>query len=235
MGRFIRHWRKPYRQDLRIREGCLAILMLWAGCTNSNTSDNADFLIRVRDSVVTVGDFKKAFEIAKSAYSHNDMQNPEAFKAAQMRLLNQLAEELLLIERAKELNIRVTETEIEAAVEALKSDYPDGHFEKMLLEQAVSYPIWKQRLQRRMLMEKVIEEELKARITIEPGEILAYYDTHIRPKSDATMMSGDPDQVIVTQLRRKKAEDAYGEWIKDLEKQYPIEINQIQWENITRL
>ena len=204
--------------------------MLWAGCANSSTSDNGDFLIRVRDSVATVGDYKKAFEIAKNAYSHNDMQNPAAFKAAQQRLLNQLIEELILIERAKELNIRVADTEVETAIQEIKSDYPDGDFEKMLLEYAVSYPIWKQRLRRRMLMEKVIEEELKLGITIEPDEILAYYDEH---KSDSASISGDPNTVIVMQLRRKKAEDAYRVWIQNLEKKYTIEINQTQWEKIT--
>ena len=232
--RFISQLRKPCRQDRRFQGTGLAILILWAGCTNSSTSDNTDFLIRVRDSVVTVGDYQKAFEIAKSAYSHNEMQNPAAFKAVQIRLLNQLTEELLLTERAKELNIRVSETEIDAAVEAIKKDYPDGHFEKMLLEHAVSYPIWKQRLERRMLMEKIIEEELNPRITIEPDEILAYYDTHIRPKSDATAMSGESNRIIVLQVRRKKAEDAYGKWIQNLEKQYPIEINRAQWEKIAR-
>lgn len=213
----------------------LAILMLWAGCTNSGTADNADFLIRVRDSMVTVGEFKKAFEIAKSAYSHNDMQNPAAFKAAQQRLLNQLTEELILLERAKELDIHVTDMEIEAAVAQVKRDYPDGGFEKMLLEQAVSYPTWEHRLQRRMLMEKVIEAELKLRITIEPEEILAYYDKHFRSRSDTSSISGDPIELTVRQLRRQKAEDAYGAWIQQLEKQYAVEINQAQWEKITKL
>ncbi len=213
----------------------MAILMLWAGCTNSSTSDNTNFLIRIKDSIVTVGDYKKAFEIAKSAYSHNDMQNPAAFKAAQQRLLKQLTEELILIARAKELNIRVTDTEIEAAVQEIQSDYPDGGFEKMLLEHAVTYPIWKQRLRQRMLIEKVIEEDLKHRITIESDEILAYYDQHIRPRSDLKSFSGDPNEFIVLQLRRKKAEDAYGGWIQDLEKKYIIEINQTQWEKIANL
>ena len=83
-----------------------------------------------------------------------------------------------------------------------------------------------------MLMEKVIEEELKFRITIEPDEILAYYDKHIRSKSDSASISGDPNAVIVTQLRRKKAEEAYWAWIQKLEKAYTIEINQTEWKKI---
>ena len=84
-----------------------------------------------------------------------------------------------------------------------------------------------------MLMEKVIEEELKPRITIEPDEILAYYDEHIRSKSDSGSIAGDPNAVIVMQLRRKKAEEAYSSWIQKLEKAYTIEINQTEWKKIS--
>jgi hypothetical protein len=33
-------------------------------------------------------------------------------------------------------------------------------------------------------------------------------------------------------LRRKKAEEAYTSWIKDLQTRYTIEINRVQWEKI---
>lgn len=221
--------------------GCRAGWMLviitafWVGCTNSGSAENMDYLVRIRSSVISVGEFKKAFEIAKNAYTHNEMQNPPAYRAAQQRLLNQLTEELILIERAKDLDIQITESEIESTVADIKSDYPEGVFEKMLLEHAVSYPTWKKRLERRLLMEKVIDEELKHRITIEPNEILAYYDAHVRSKADDFPKPGDTNEVIVMQLRREKAEDAYLAWIKTLQKEYIIEINQKQWEKIANL
>jgi hypothetical protein len=84
-------------------------------------------------------------------------------------------------------------------------------------------------------MEKVIDEDLKHRITIEPDEILAYYDAHVRSKADDSLKPGDINEVIVMQLRRKKAENAYLAWMKTLQKEYTIEINQKQWEKIANL
>jgi hypothetical protein len=211
------------------------IMAFWLGCTDSGSVENKNYLIRVRNSVISVGEFKKAFEIAKSAYTHNEMQNPSAHQAVQQRFLNQLAEELILIERAKDLNIQIAESEIESAVADIKDDYPEGDFEKMFLEHAVSYPNWKKRLKQRLLMEKVIDEELKDRITIEPNEILAYYDAHVDSETDQASEPGDINEIIVMQLRRKKAEDAYLTWIKTLQKEYTIEINQKQWEKIANL
>jgi SurA-like protein len=233
--KLFRHFRDALPGDCRSGWILLIISMFWMGCTNSGSAENSDCLIRVRSSVISVGEFKKAFEIAKSAYTHNEIQNPPALRAAQQRLLNQLTEELILIERAKDLDIQIVASEIESAVADIKSDYPEGDFEKMLLENAVSYPIWKNRLERRLLMEKVIDEDLKNRITIEPNEILAYYDAHVRSKSVGFSESEDINEVIVMQLRRKKAESAYSAWIKTLQEEYTIEIDQKQWEKIAAL
>jgi len=232
MHRFFRDFKRIGPCDRQTLWLFCAIVSIWAGCGNSSTSGSREFLIRVRDSVVTVGDYKKAFEIAKSAYSHNDMQDPAARIAVQQRLLDQLTVELVLMERAKDLRIRVTDAEVEAAVQQIRSDYPEGEFEKMLLENAVSYPIWKQRLRRRMLIEKVIEEELGLRIAIEPDEILAYYEEHIGSKANSASISRDPNPVIVMQLPREKAEEAYWAWIHKLEKEYTIELNQAAWKRM---
>ena len=91
------------------------------GCHRSAGDPEDEFLIRVGDHKVSVGDFNRAFEIAKSAYPHNLMQETSAYREAQVRLLNQMTEELILLERASELNISVTEEEVEAKVESIIS------------------------------------------------------------------------------------------------------------------
>ncbi len=224
-----------------MKEGCLKILVLccfgvsslmgW-GCTGSSSEKENNYLIRVGEHVLTALDFKTAFEIAKSAYPHNEIQNPSAFKAAQARLLNQLTEELILLERAGELGIFISESEIDAAVSRIKKDYPDGVFDETLLEYAVSYETWKKRLKIRLLMEKVVEKELKDHISITAGDILSYYETHYRLKPQTEKDTENINALIVEQLRRKKAEDAYRAWIKKLHDRYSIQINTEQWESV---
>lgn len=209
----------------------VSILMGW-GCTGSSPENENNYLIRVGEHVLTTLDFKTAFEIAKSAYPHNEMQNPSAFKAAQSRLLNQLTEELILLERAGELGIFITESEIDAAVSRIKKDYPGGVFDETLLEYAVSYETWKKRLKIRLLMEKVVEEELKDHISITAEDILSYYETHYRLKPQTEKDTENINALIVEQLRRKKAEDAYRAWIKELHDRYSIQINAEQWESV---
>ena len=143
---------------------------------------------------------------------------------------------MILLERAHEIGISVTDIELEKAVAAIKSDYPSGEFEKTLLEFAVSYETWESRLKTRLIMEKVIEKELENRITITPEDIAAYYKKNFQGKkgeSESTPASGDINEIIVKQLRREKAEDSYKTWIEELKAKYEIEINSEQWEKIS--
>ncbi len=185
---------------------------------------------------MTVLDFNKAFEISKIEFVHSTSEQSEDLRKAQLRLLNELILEMVLLERADEIGISVTDYELEKAVAAIKSDYPAGEFEETLLEFAVSYETWKSRLKTRLIMEKVIEKELENRITITPEDIAEYYKKNFQGKKgefESAPASGDINEIIVKQLRREKSEEAYKTWIEELKAKYEIEINNKQWKKIT--
>lgn len=213
-------------------------LFFWilSGCSNSGSGNDAVYLVRVGERAVTVVDFNKAFEIAKTAYPHNIIQNKEDYREAQIRLLNQMTEELILLERAMELNISVSDEEVEKSIAKIKEDYPDDQvFEQTLLEYAVSYKSWKKGLKTRLLMEKLVERELKDRIVITPDEIAKYYKGHYQGEQLTGGMSEgskEIDAIIIQHLRRKKTEKAYKAWIEKLQKRYSIDINKKEWEKV---
>lgn len=214
------------------------ILFLLADCSQKEPDLGKEVLIRVGDRVMTVLDFNNALEIAKIAYDEDISRHPEDLRNAQVRLLNELTVEMILLERAKVLGISVTDAELEKAVSEIKSDYPEGEFEKTLLEFAVSYDSWKTRLKNRLIMDKVIDEELKSRISITAEDITAYYQENFQgqeTETDAAQPSEDTTEAIVKQLRRQKAEATYNSWIEELKSNYEIEINSEQWERLTGL
>ena len=193
-------------------------------------------LIRVEDRVLTVLDFNEAFEISKMAFDSSDGEQSEDLHKAQLRLLNEMIIEMILLEKAQEIGITVTDAELEAAVSAIKNDYPAGEFEETLLEFAVSYDTWKNRLKTRLIIDEVIEKELENRITITPEDITDYYQKNYQGKKGETgpnRASGDINEIIVKQLRRKKAEEGYKAWIEELKAKYQIEINGEQWKKIS--
>jgi hypothetical protein len=218
--------------------GSIILLFFLSACEHKETDLEKEVLIRVADRVMTVLDFNNAFEITKIAYEDNIKEQPEDLRKAQIRLLNQLTVEMILLERAEALKIGITDAELEQAISVIKGDYPEGEFEKTLLEYAVSYDSWKDRLRSRLILEKVIEEELKNRIAITPEDISDYYQKHYQGREEASgagQSSEDINEAIVKQLRRQKAEETYNAWLETLKEQYEIEVNRVQWEKITGL
>ena len=216
--------------------GAVLLFGSFGGCMNSESNLDHTPLIRVGDRILTVLDFNKAFEIAKTAYPHNLKDDPEDFRNARLRLLNQLVVEMIILERAEELNLSISSEEINEAVSEIKGDYPEDTFEKALLENAVSYESWEARLKNRLLMQKVVDNELKNQIAITPEDIARYYEKNYQATdADAETISADKDinENIIKHLRQQKAEQAYKIWIKELKGKYSIEINDTQWEKLS--
>jgi FKBP-type peptidyl-prolyl cis-trans isomerase (trigger factor) len=197
-------------------------------------------LIRVGESRISVREFKQIRDMAQD-YSWQE-GNPDANESASkdLRLLDQITEELLIKEYAKACNIEVTKSEVDAAVQNIKSDYPEDTFEQVLLENAVPYDFWRKRLAVRLLIDKVIEKELENHVVITPEDISSYYQKHYggkqAPQSTQKPLdkSDDINQLIVKRLRKLKAEKAYKNWIQGLQKSYPVRVNWEAWKQLIK-
>lgn len=227
---------KRYYYNYNVLIFVLLIICFLSGCANSGSKDGDEFFIKVGDSVVTVFEFNRAFEISKVAYPQSIFSNPADVRDAKLQLFYQMTEEMIIRERAKELGIEVYDSEVEKAVSDIKGDYPDDVFEETLLENAVSFQAWKEGLKNRLLMEKVIDKELGEHIKINSEDISKYYKEHYKDDSltlESKEVSKDISASIMKHLRMKKMEEAYKSWIKELQKRYKIEINKAQLEKIT--
>ncbi len=204
-----------------------------AGCSGpDDVSQRESVLIRTDQLTVTRAQFERAFETARIAYSDDRSVDPETIKKARRRLLDQMAEEVIIDRRAKELGIILDDAEVEAAIQEIKKDYPEEEFARMLLESAIPYPLWKDRLQVRLLMEKVVDLELVQPMNITVQDIEEYYKTHeddfvVEDENNPAM---DLNRHIVEQLRRQMVEAAYPKWINGLRTRYGLEINWELWE-----
>ena len=216
--------------------GFLSIIYTLAGCADSESKDGDEYFIRVGDSVITVFDFNRAFEIAKASYSHNEIQQPESLREAQLRFVKQMTEEMILLERARDIGIKITDEEVKKAIEDIKQDYSENAFDQILLEYAVPYQSWEKGVETRLLMEKVVAKELGDQIVVTPDDVSKYYEAHHKNDNltpDMKEVSKDLNETIIKILRREKVEEAYKTWIKKLQKEYVIEINKTQWKKIT--
>ncbi|MBU4414588.1 MAG: SurA N-terminal domain-containing protein [Proteobacteria bacterium] len=213
----------------------LLILSILSGCADPEDRLVDEYLIRVGKRITTIDDFKRTFEIVKAAYSHNALKSSAYLREARLSLLNQLVEQMIILERAREQNIGISDSEVEEVIAGIKKDYPEGEFDKTLLEYAISYQSWREALKNRLLIEKVIAEELEEKVVITPGIISEYYERNYDRfflDSGSKEGSANINEFIIKHLRKEKVEEAYKGWIKELRKNYKIEINRDRWEEI---
>ncbi len=197
------------------------------GCTESDTGREKAYIARVGDRLLTAWEFKQAFEVAKVAYPGDIDRDPEFEKKAQIRLLGELIEEMILLQEADRLNIGLTDADLEQAVAKIRGDYPQGAFEETLLKNDLSYHVWKERLKNRLIVERVIDQALTAEIRVSEEEIIQYYHgDHI---GYDRIMNKDGisaiNESVRRHLRRQKSEQAYWAWMESLKSKYSIEIN----------
>ena len=217
----------------------LAVLVVFigmvtaGGCSRDNQGN--DYLMRVQDISISLIEYKQAVEAAREeAFPGEREIDIEALNDLRIRVLNQLSEEMMIIAFAKANGITVSETELETAVEEIKADYPDNTFEETLLENAVSFNYWKEKLAIRLLINKVIDRELVEKVQITTDDVADYYKTQYPDGVAADEDSDAINKKIVRHLRQQKAEIGYKEWIETLRRTYPVDINQKLWENVTK-
>lgn len=223
-----------HHQILMFLTGSLVIGLFFSisGCSRKEGED--PYLVRVGEGSISVSEFLQAEEsVAEEAFPGEQDIEKSVREEMRMRVLNQLTEELLIAEKAKTLGIQVSEEEVNQAVDAIKADYPDNTFEETLLENAVSFASWKKKLVRRLLIEKVIQQELVDNVQITPADVSAYVKKHypqgVPEKEDKT----DFDRRVVHHLRQQKAEQAYKEWLDSLRLEFAVDVNREQWRRLT--
>lgn len=147
------------------------LLALSVSCTRP-PEDDSPVLLRVNDRTVTVKEFQRNFQ-RMLAGDQNIL--PEERRDLERTYLRQLLDRELALAEAGRLGLAVDPAEVEAMLREYRRDYPDQAFAKMLEEQDITEEQWREELRERLLMEKVIRQEVYAGITVEEEEIGDYY------------------------------------------------------------
>lgn len=225
------------RNSLRHRRivGISLTLLLILGCGPADPEPAEDYLIRLGKTKVTGHDFMQAFELVKTAHPGSVDSDSPGLQEARQQLLDEMTIDLILMKHSNELGIAVSQAELDAAVAAVKADYPPGIFEQTLIESALPFDTWKRRLRSRLLMEKLVEVELRPYVTITADDITTYYEQNYGGKAvgaESEQQFERLKEILVADLQRAKTEKAFSAWIDSLRSKYPVEVNERSWSRI---
>lgn len=156
----------------------LFVILCMVGCTRRDPGADRKIVIRVDDHVLTLAEFNAIFEQMRSSAGGDETGHPGMLQEARNNVLLQLVEEMIIVRRAQEIQVDISPGELDGNLQEQRKNDSEEGFQYLLLRYALSYEAWKERRGRRMLVERVIQEDLMKNLSVSPREIKAYYDAH---------------------------------------------------------
>lgn len=199
--------------------GLLApLVLLCALCLVSACGSGAD-----RKPVATVNGEKIYLdEYMARLHDQRGLLSPRAFrddpgkqKRLEEEILESLITEKILLQRAGELGLSISQTELERKSLDIRKDYGANFFD-LLVAQNVRYEDWREALRKEMLIEKLVTADVHAAVRVSEDEAEDYFQEH--PdfcRSGARVrafqiVTRDLDQAREVEERLEKGEDFAG-------------------------
>jgi peptidyl-prolyl cis-trans isomerase SurA len=144
-------------------------------------------------------------------------QEPSSEEALSLKLnvLDELINNEILLERAKKLNLEASDGEVEDKFTELKSPYTEEEFTRQLKDRGVSVDDLKQDLRRQLSIQKLLNREVVAKISITDQDVSDFYNAN-KAQFNVAEPTYHLAQIKVTphkdaQIRNRKNDDATNE------------------------
>jgi parvulin-like peptidyl-prolyl isomerase len=159
---------------MKARFSLLLTVVLGAAISASAGELVEKIVARVNDRLITNSEFQKRFEvfIGSPQAGNNPME-------ARRKLLNELIQEKLLEERAKELSVAATDEEVETAVERVKRQYnlaTDAEFEAALKSSNLTRDDLKRQMRNTITLQKVVGRDISSKLDLTDDALRLEYE-----------------------------------------------------------
>jgi len=134
----------------------------------------------VNDDIITLSDYRQMFEL-RIAQLRDEQFPPgeydKAYESVKKGLLEYMITEMLLLQKAKELDLNVGE-QVKAWLQKIKEDNSlatDADLRRAVEQQGLPYEVWLRQYEEGMMREGVIYTEVARAIVLDDAEIVQYY------------------------------------------------------------
>ena len=167
---------KSLRQSLLL---CAVAGLAVAACNRtsqpSTSNVSADTWAVVNGKQITRDDVEKAYRRVQGPEQN---LSQEETLAAKLSLLNELIVQEILIAKAEGLKVTVAEADLDKAFNEAKQNIPDDAFQKELGRRNLTPGDMREGLRRELLTQKVIEQEVGAKVSVSDQEITEFFNAN---------------------------------------------------------
>ena len=182
----------------------LAALCVLAACSRENLPQRKQVVATVNGEKIYLDEYQKRLNAQKGLLAAKAL--PESLNKRELleeEILESIITEKIVLQRARELNLSVSDTELERKLLDIRKDYGDNFF-NLLAQQNVRYEDWREELRKEMLWDKLVAADVNAQIRVSEDEAEDYFNDHPGLcKSQARVRAA---QIVVRD--REKADNA---------------------------
>ena len=165
----------------------LAVVLVAAGCGSGTKSVPANAVATVGKDTITKDQFNFLFDGARRTYKARKQAFPKAgttaYKSLQDQAMQYLVQESELQQKADEMDIKISDADVDAKLKQIKTQYFGGSDKKdqaHLKAQGPTEPQIRQDLYAQILSEKLYSK-VTADVKVTDADVTKYYNEH---KSD---------------------------------------------------
>ncbi|MHC1710723.1 MAG: peptidyl-prolyl cis-trans isomerase [Solidesulfovibrio sp.] len=156
---------------------CCAGLLL-GGC-NRDVLDEPGVVATVNGDPIRTADLEARQDLRRLGAPVVDNPSVERLRVEYGAVLADMIVARLVRQELSRLRLAVSPAELAAAERDVLADYPDGAFDRMLLEEHIDANRWREALGDRLSYEKFTREVLRQNVRVGVSEAATYYKEHI--------------------------------------------------------
>lgn len=195
----------------------MLLALLGTACLTASC-DNEKF--RGRKTIATVNGEKIYLdEYRERLNAQKGILSPQTFPDSLQKqhlleeeILESMITEKIVLQRARELNLFVSQAELDRKIMDMRKDYGNNFFD-LLRAQNVRYEDWREELKKEMLMDKLVAADVNSRIRVSEDEAENYWRAHpgacraeMRIRASQIVVR-DPQKAADIKVRLDKGED----------------------------
>ncbi|MDH4062866.1 MAG: SurA N-terminal domain-containing protein [Acidobacteriota bacterium] len=170
-------------------------------------SVSADAWAVVDGREITRDEVEKAYRRISQA---NSAPSEDEALTAKLNLLNELIVQDILLAKARELKIELTDAELDTAYADGRKDIPEEAFQQELTRRNLTAADMREGLRRDLTMQKVIEREVASKITVTDDDVAAFFNAN-RAQFNRAEEAFRIAQIVVTPGRDTEVNNRSGD------------------------
>lgn len=171
------------------------------------TAVSPDTWADVDGKAITRTEVEKAFHQSSDP---NQVLSQEEALSARLSILDDLITEEILLAKAQKQNITATDAEIDDAYKSAKGNLTDDQFQQQLFARSLSTADVRDGLKRRLITQKVIDNDVTKKITITDQQVIDFFNAN-RQQFNLPEDAYHLAQIVVTPTREQQVANRTGD------------------------